>query len=195
MTPNGPSGEAQAERLIRVAEYDDEVRLLSVRYDGTCFAGDAVAASDLKYKTLWRVETDDLVLSNINAVNGAIGVVPAELRGCFVSPEFTVLRARPGVDPRILQLILRSPECRVDLLLLASGIGRHRVTMRGASQTRIPLPLQATTRDVLADLTEARELQERVRELQERATSRLQSDLGVDTPRATELLQAFKPPK
>lgn len=182
------------DRLIRVTELTGEVSLLVVRYDGHCDATEPIEASELKYKSLFRVAEDDIVLSNINAVNGAIAVVPANLAGSYVTSEYTVLRAK-SLDPRLVQLILRSPECRADLLLLASGIGRHRVRYSGASRTLMPKPKSGTEKAVLRDLDEAKTLFAKANTLQTRATERLTNDLAIDTPAAREILRAFKPPK
>ena len=46
---------------------------------------------------------------------------------CVVTTEFTVFRAREGVDPRIIWLLLRSPVARADILLMSTGIARTRI--------------------------------------------------------------------
>lgn len=186
---------SKADQIKKVSELIGEIRLLGVRYDGSCFAADPIDASDVKYKTLWRVRVNDIVLSNINAVNGAIGVVPEQFAGCYISSEYTVLRVKDGIDPHVFQLLLRSPECRADLLLNASGIGRHRVTLAGVAKTKIPYPDEKLSKELLKDLKEARELEQRARVLFEKTAVRVGKELAVDTPSAHELLRAFKPPK
>ena len=181
--------------LFQTANMDGEVRLLGVRYDGTCFANEPLEAGTLKYKTVWRVRERDVVLSNINAVNGAIGVVQQELDGCFVSPEYTVVRAKDGVDPYVLQAILRTPESRADLLLNASGIGRHRITVESVSNVRIPYPKRELAQKFLADLASAREYSRKSKQLFEHVNQAVSEKLAMDTDSAREILKAFKPPK
>ena len=43
---------------------------------------------ETKYKTLSRVETDEIVVNKIWARNGSVAVVPGKLAGCYVSGEF-----------------------------------------------------------------------------------------------------------
>ena len=123
----GASDNARDPDAIATADSDELVTYLRVRYDGFAERGDETEASASQSPTLYRVHTDDIAISHINALHGAIGVVPPELDGLVVTNEYTVCRAKEGVDPRIVWLLLRSGEVRSDLLLLSTGIGRSRV--------------------------------------------------------------------
>ncbi|MBR0670494.1 N-6 DNA methylase [Neoroseomonas soli] len=118
----------------------EPVTYLRIRYDGFAERGDEIVSSDSKSPVLVRVHAGDVVISNINAIHGAVCVVPKECDGCVVTSEFTVCRAKESVDPKVLWLLLRSPEARADLLLLATGIGRTRVRWGNAADLRLPTP-------------------------------------------------------
>jgi len=82
---------------IDCAEEDEEVTFLVVAYDGSTRAGETKAASESNYSQLFRVHENDVVVSHINAVNGAIGVVGTDAEGFVVSNEYTILRPNDGM--------------------------------------------------------------------------------------------------
>ena len=53
----------------------------------------------MQRQELYRVRADDIVISNINAVNGAVAIVPKKLDGAVVTSEFTVCRAKGHRSP------------------------------------------------------------------------------------------------
>src|ERR1035441_10509663 len=82
--------------------------------------------SDGSYSKLYPVRAGDILISNIAASYGSMAVVPDDWDDSVVSSEYTVLRVRDGFDPAVVQLILRSPEIRSDVLLSSSGANRTR---------------------------------------------------------------------
>ena len=67
--------------VIETGESSEVVTFLRVRYDGVAEAGEEKATTDVEYELLFRVHANDIVISHINAVHGAIAVVPPELDG------------------------------------------------------------------------------------------------------------------
>jgi type I restriction enzyme M protein len=173
----------------------DPVAVMVVRYEGTAEAGEEINPADSSYARLYPVSSGDIVISNIAASHGSIAVVPDELDGCVVSSEYTVLRAREGFDPIVLQLILRSPEIRSDVLLSSSGANRTRTRwdlIRGLSA---PYPDQAVVADIQEAVRRAGEARREANRLLEQSRARLQDQLQLDTETANLVLTAFKPPK
>ncbi len=171
------------------------VTFLRVKYNGFPEEGDEVSPSDTNYPKLFRVHTGDIVLSNINAVHGAIAVIPEEFDGLVVSHEFTICRAKNGRDPRLIWSLLRSPQMRADLLLMASGIGRHRVQWENVVQLMLPVPATETTADVVQKIAQAEEQERVAARLRQEAQSLLESAFHLNTTTAQNILAAFKPPK
>lgn len=173
----------------------ENVIFLRVQYNGFPERGDEVSSADTNYKTLYRVHENDIVISHINAVHGAVAVIPHDLDGLVVSHEYTICRANEGYDPRLLWSLLRSPEMRSDLLLLASGIGRHRVQWANAAKLQIPLPSDDVKASVVELICSAEEQEASAMKARETAQKMLEDALGLGTEKALQLLAAFKPPK
>ena len=121
--------------------------------------------------------------------------MPEDLDGCVVSSEYTVLTARAGFDPVILQLILRSPEIRSDILLSSSGANRTRTRWNLIRNLRAPYPapeVESSTRQMVERAEEAkREAAQLLRDSQ----SFILSQLQLETDDADLILAAFRPPK
>jgi type I restriction enzyme M protein len=193
----GGAGEDLADDpdLIITAESDELVTHLRVRYDGFPEAGEEIVACSSKYAYLYRVHEHDIVISHINAIHGAICVVPPELDGLVVTTEYSVCRAKPGKDPRIVWLLLRSGQVRSDLLLLSTGIGRSRVKWDAASAVQMPLPPKPLAGKVKRSLTRAEALEREAKQLRERAARELGADLRLESAEASKIIAAFKPPR
>jgi type I restriction enzyme M protein len=189
-----PDGGADP-NLVATADSDELVTHLRVRYDGFAEPGEAISASDSTYPVLYRVSKDDLVLSHINAIHGAICIVPEACEGMVVTSEYTVCRAKSGIDPRLVWLLLRSPEIRSDLLLNSTGIGRSRVRWATASDVALPEPPSAVAREVAQNIKKAEKKEQEARELRDKAQERLTKALSLDSKEAQRILAAFKPPR
>lgn len=181
--------------VVLTAHCDDFVTYVRITYDGFAVPGDQAVASETGYARLYRVHSNDLVVSNIGATYGSIGVVPAELDGCVVTSEYTILKARQGVDPRVLWLILRTPDIRADMLITATGISRTRVKWNTLKRLQVPVVDHDLAQRVVA-ATEAADAAQRLL-LQKRAAAEaaINEALGTDTLEASEILTAFKPPQ
>lgn len=105
-----------------------KVTFAVVRYDGTIAAGDESYAEDVSYEQLFKLKKDDIVLSNINAVNGAVAVVDSNTAGLYVSSEYTVIQPKDPLTVYTLWSLIRSDTARSDLILLSTGIGRTRIS-------------------------------------------------------------------
>jgi len=67
-----------------------------------------VTATQYGVEDLQEVRTGDVLISGIDLVNGAVGVVEPECDGMVVSKEYYILRAAPDVDPHWLVALLRT---------------------------------------------------------------------------------------
>jgi type I restriction enzyme M protein len=183
------------QNLLDTEGCDDLVTLLRVRYDGFAEPGDTIQASDSTYSTLYQVHEGDIVISNINAVNGAIAVVPQSLDGTYVSTEYTVCTAKGDVDPRLVWAMLRSPEARSDFLLAATGIGRSRIRPKVALSLKLPVPDEVLGGEVAESLRKAEAMEQEAATIRKQVLQKLESSLGLDNEEALAILAAFKPPR
>lgn len=188
---------ADSENPDVLASSDGEglVNMLRVRYDGFAEEGDEVFAEDVKYPVLYRVHEEDIVVSHINAVHGAVAVIPAELDGFVVSPEYSALRAKEDVDPRIVWALLRTPEARSELLLGSKGIGRSRVDWDQLAAVQLPFPNGAQERELIQLFDAVEELEIEARRKRELIRASVNEVGDLDNDAARSILAAFKPPR
>jgi type I restriction enzyme M protein len=189
------ASEDRSEDLILSAHSDEMVTLLRVRYDGTPESGETIAASDSTYDTLYRVRAGDIVISHINAVHGAVAVIPPELDGLVATKEYTVCRPQGEYHPYLIWQMLRTPEARADLLLSSTGMGRTRVDWQIVSNLQLPVPTEEVGQATVEAIERARDLERKARELYEEAGASIAAALNLDNAEARALLAAFKPPR
>lgn len=181
--------------IIETKDNDDFVTLLIVRYEGLAEAGQEIIASETLYPHLYRVRTGDIVISNIAASYGSMAVIPEDLDGCVVSPEYTVLEAISPHSPEILQLILRSPVVRSEILLASTGISRTRMRWDKIKNISFPMPEAKAADKALEQLKQARSAVRAAKIALETATNLIESPLDLNNESAKIVLVAFKPPK
>jgi len=183
------------ERLIDTSSSDELVSYLRVRYDGFCEAGEEILTSDVAKQTLTRVEAGDLVFSHINAIHGAVAVVPPEFDGFVVTSEYTVCQACGDLSADVLWAIIRSPEARAEMLLLATGIGRTRVRWAELKQLRLPIPGPEVRKRIENAVRAARKAEQLMLELRAKATRTAAEDMLLDSERSQSIIAAFRPPR
>lgn len=190
-------GGSRSEDVIAThkASLEDKVCFAKVRYDGTVVRGDEIYAVDSSASKLYRLHAGDLVLSNINAINGAIGVVPKELDGLVVTNEYTVLQSNGILGIEVLWALLRSAGARADMILLTTGIGRTRISWDDISGLTLPIVDRDHIVEIEKAMSEIKEAEERARNLRERINGLVASELHMEDSTSQEILQAFKPPR
>ena len=103
---------------------------------------DVVKGSEIKGKYMTPIHTGQFVISRIGAKEGAIGIVPEELDGSYVTNEFYVLDLKTNmVSPYFLLLLLTSDFYQGILRGLSRGAtGLSRLSYRSLEDLIIPLP-------------------------------------------------------
>ncbi|QGG39904.1 N-6 DNA methylase [Aeromicrobium yanjiei] len=185
-----------AERIVDMdTDADEIVTYLRVKYDGFCEAGEDVTVGDLTKQQLVRVKAGDIVISHINAIHGAIAIVPDSLAGCVVTSEFTVVRPSGSLPASVIWSILRTPESRADMLLLSTGIGRTRVTWDIVRQLQVPIPSSDVRARIDNALQAALDAEASVAALRTTARAVTEAELLLDSEHARTIISAFKPPR
>ncbi len=174
---------------------DDTVQLLSVRYDGFP-EQEATVRDSIDYPRLYVARAGDVVVSHINAVNGAIAVLPPEMDGGVVSTEYTVLTPKDGVDPYAVWSILRSPEVRAELMTRSTGLGRYRIKSDLLlEELNIPSPTTKAVVQRAKAFHDALKMEAQAQELRNQAQAAVEQDLGLRSKTAENIIAAFKPPR
>jgi type I restriction enzyme S subunit len=132
---------------------------------------ESIDGSETQYKTLSRVETDDIVVNKIWARNGSVAVVPPHLAGCYGSGEFpTFAPMRDKLEPRWAHWLTTTRYFWDQCDLKSRGTsGKNRIRPEQFLAVEIPLPPLAEQRRIVArieavaaKIEEARGLQRQV---------------------------------
>jgi len=171
---------------------------LKVTYDGKAERGDNVFGREVSYSEMFTAEADDIIISNINAVNKAICIMPSDLTDCLISPAFTVLRIKPHlkdqIDPMYIWSVLRCPAVVAEWLSHTTGFGRHYVDWDLIRNQRIPL-LPYSKQQNIGNII--RELIQHERDIvaKQTAVNNEMEVLGLNDKRAIDRLEKAKPPR
>jgi len=121
---------------------NDKYLFVSVHFDGSISPRNRSWEKEkTKYTELIRLNKDDIILSRIDLVDGAVSVVPKELDGAVCSKEFIVLKTKEGVNPFYLWLILRTDYVKAFVKGKMTGVtGRHRIKWEDIKDLEVPVP-------------------------------------------------------
>ncbi|WP_273207009.1 restriction endonuclease subunit S [Marinobacter subterrani] len=108
--------------------------------------------ADTKYKTLNRVESNDIIVNKIWARNGSVSVVNETLAGCYCSGEFPLFRPNPDeLDPLWFYWITKTRWfwTRCDEKSRGTS-GKNRIKPHQFLEINIPLPPLDEQRRIVA---------------------------------------------
>lgn len=172
---------------------------ISIHFDGSIDLRDRTQPFK---SSMFAALAGDLVYSKIDVRNGAIGLLPPEIKQAVVTSEYPVLVPdSKQVDVRYLALLLRSPNFQHLLKQAASGTsGRKRVHGDCFSELEIPLPEPTEQRQLLDGyekaLGKAVKLDAGALALEQRAIREFEAALGLvpppDLPRKPFQIAQFK---
>lgn len=171
---------------------------LRVTYDGKAEKGDTALGREVSYPRIFTAEANDIIISNINAVNKAIAVMPDDLGTLLISPAFTILRIKTSlidrIDPMYIWSVLRTPAIVAEWLSHTTGFGRHYVDWNLIRKQRIPL-LPYSKQQQIGNLF--RELIQHEKDILIKQKTALDeiATLGLDDIRAKDRLVKAKPPR
>ncbi|MBI4027333.1 MAG: N-6 DNA methylase [Verrucomicrobia bacterium] len=136
-------------RLVTVRLYGKGVQLRS-----------EMQGAELKGANWFRVETGDLIMSKIDARNGAFGIIPCDLNGAIVTNEFPVFR---GSSPEwvldfLLALLTRPSFYQRFDAMVSGASGRRRVEPAEFLDMEIPDVPPTLQREVGTRIVELRQI-------------------------------------
>lgn len=107
---------------------------------------------ETKYKTLSRVEADDIVVNKIWARNGSVAVVSKKLAGSYVSGEFPTFKpAAEKLEPRWFHWLTKTPTFWEQCDAKSRGTsGKNRIRPEQFLEIEIPLPPLPEQRRIVA---------------------------------------------
>ena len=182
--------------IVECALHEEHVQLFTVKYDGTPLPDRVIfPRTETEYPELYRVREGDIVISNIAATYGSVAVVPSHLDGLVVSKEYTVLRAKPDYDARVVRALLRSAEIRAEMLVRTTGANRTRVRWPDIKGIAFPYPGENVVSSFLQHIEDAEAAKERALREEAEAINELNNAMLLDQDNAHMILDAFKPPR
>jgi type I restriction enzyme, S subunit len=151
---------------------------------------EAIDGGGTRYKTLSRVEANDIIVNKIWARNGSVAVVPANLAGCYVSGEFPTFTPIPDkLDPRWFHWITKTRFFWDQCDAKSRGTsGKNRIRPERFLEIEIPLPplpeqrrIVAWIEELAAKINEARGLRQKAaREAETLMTSQLRAAYSLE---------------
>lgn len=98
--------------------------------------------AETSYKSYNRLHEDDFVISQPKAWEGALGRVPKELEGWYLSPVFPTFRCNESeLDPRYLERFCQRQAVWIDLQSKAKALGARRETVSVDQFLTVEIPL------------------------------------------------------
>ena len=128
------------------------------------FKGQTKTGAEFAYRRLTRLRAGDFVYPKLMAWEGALGVVPPECDGLFVSPEFPVFEVnQERALPDTLDIYFRTPSVWPLLSAISTGtnVRRRRLNPDDFLRFEMPLPpmqLQHKVREVKAKTEVAKKI-------------------------------------
>jgi hypothetical protein len=157
----------QRDDVIRIQDHVEYVRpRVQLHFRGAKIR-DRVAGSEIGSKTQTLMRTNDLLLSRIDARNGAMAIVPSDLDGAIATNDFPVFEIRNElVLPAYLRYCLFQPSMlRVYEYLSRGSTNRRRLSVEKFLDLEITVPTDLDTQLFVAD--NLRKVEEGIRKLHE----------------------------
>jgi type I restriction enzyme S subunit len=134
----------------------DEYKQVTVRKNQhDVILRDRVLAKDIKdIKRQSIVRAGQMIVSRINAKDGAIGIVPQELDGAIVSDNFIVLNFKSNsVDPYYMLMLLTSERYRKMLKGISRGVtARSYIRNIDFLEMEVPVPDMEKQLELIGDM-------------------------------------------
>lgn len=116
-----------------------------------------IQGSDTAYTRFARIRAGQIVMSKLNAWEGALAVVGDDFADTYVSPEYPVFSLIEGAaDGAYIEHLLAWPELWAKLTPRGSMVRRKRTTPATLLATEVPLPSLSDQRRIAKQLTLAR---------------------------------------
>ena len=176
---------AQRQEVLRLNEELGDWQAITIKFSGEVLPRDRSTA----FKgAMFAAYPGDLVFSKIDARNGAVGLIPADIPKAVVTPEYPVLISDAAkLRPAYLNYLLRARHFKAALTRKASGTsGRKRVTPEGFLSLPVPVP-ELAEQDALvtayaAAIERANKLEEEAQAIEVAGSHAFEAALGVTTP-------------
>jgi type I restriction enzyme S subunit len=144
--------------VSRPLEWDDNAvySLLSIRRrSGGVFLRERVRGAEIKTKTMFEARAGDFLISKMQVLHGATGLVPEALDGTHITGSYISLRPRDSarVDPRFFSRLSSTPEFYHLTFISSYGVHIEKMTfnLRWFLKEEVILPTDMREQAAIAD--------------------------------------------
>lgn len=153
---------------------------------------DEVPGSEIGTKRQFRASAGQLILSRIDARNGAFGIVPEELDGAIVTNDFWLFDMC-NINPDFIMLVLSSEQFQKYWQVQSSGTtNRQRIGEKDFLTAEIPMPpLREQNRLIQvyrSNIHAAKQLEQRAEKLEQEIDEYLCAALDITSVNASPML-------
>jgi type I restriction enzyme S subunit len=167
-----------------------ECRQIGVRLWGEgAYERETIDGGQTKYKTLSRVEKDDIIVNKIWARNGSVAVVSEQLAGCCGSGEFpTFAPFRDKLEPRWIHWLTKRKDFWDKCDEKSRGTsGKNRIRPERFLEIEIPLPPLPEQKRIVARIEELAAKIEEAKGLRQKAVEEAEALLTSASDNAFKL--------
>lgn len=128
-----------------------KLRMVARNGSESMFEGHRKNGSEFAYRSLTKIQKGNFIYPKLMAWEGALGVVPENCDGLYVSPEFPVFEVRQDrVLPEVLDTYFRTPSVWPRLAAISTGtnVRRRRLHPKAFLQYKFPLPSMKVQRQL-----------------------------------------------
>lgn len=174
---------------------DIKYKILTITYSGKCKTEEIKIGKDINLKKMKMVKTGDIVFSEYNACQGAIGYITDEFNGALASNSYIIVKCLNDCDSLYLWSILRTTEIKADLLTSAIGMGRQTICWDGIKTIKIPLVSEEERKNISIKIKESWEKEKQAQNIINNIFEELNEKLDVESESSLKRFLSNKPPK
>jgi type I restriction enzyme M protein len=174
---------------------NNEYRILTISYEGRTRAEETRKGRDIGYSKMKVVHAGDLVFSEYNSIQGAIGFITPEFEGALASGSYTVVRCEDDIDTLYLWSIMRTTELRNEMLSSAIGVGRQTIDWSDINKIHIPFPDKKERKKIYEDIIEAWKKEKEIADTFSQLQIKLNEKFNVESDSSKTWFEANKPPR
>jgi len=178
------------------SEYaSNEYRILTITYEGRIKTEEIRKGKDIGYSKMKVVHAGDLVFSEYNSFQGAIGFITPEFEGALASGSYTVVRCENDIDTLYLWSIMRTTELRNEMLSSAIGVGRQTIDWNNINKIQVPFPDKNERERIYNNIVSAWKKEKEIIDTFNQLAIDLDKKFNVESESSKKWFEANKPPR
>lgn len=184
------------ERIVKPSDHPEkEFRILTITYEGRPKTDETRLGKNINYKKMISLKEGDLVFSEYNSFNGAIGYITKDFEGALASNSYTVVRSKDSENSVYLWSVLRTTEIRCDLLSSAVGMGRQTIDWTDIQKIELPFFEEQKVLEISNKILNSWEKEKEILQTFYNIKDTLNKNFNLETDESKIRFAQIKPPK